>query len=244
MDSKRQFRLNYTEDFRVACGINNLNCDEVLQYFISKVSFYAFNGGEMDASAMMATSIIVQCKEETGGEIVPVTDKKIQKIFLKHIQILHKLSINPHLGTMEKIQESFYLMDEWSMEMLPLVDYESSIVMDPDHALILSFDFNLLCRINGLNIISVLQFFIDKISLAVDRAINLNGVVKAEPAMALFQMFLVSRTLNDKHIVKQEVYDNFVERLQDLDGWLSEENDIDKRISAYRTFYLEWFRKL
>jgi hypothetical protein len=44
MFSKGQFGLIYTEDFSVACAISYLKREEVLQYFINKVSFYAFNG--------------------------------------------------------------------------------------------------------------------------------------------------------------------------------------------------------
>ncbi|PIH00455.1 hypothetical protein CS542_04535 [Pedobacter sp. IW39] len=42
---QRQIKLNYSE-FKIACKINNLKPEELLQYFISYV-FYAFIGGNM-----------------------------------------------------------------------------------------------------------------------------------------------------------------------------------------------------
>lgn len=244
MDSKQQLRLSYTDDFRVACRINGISCDEVLQYFINKVSFYAFNGGEMDASAMVATNIILECKEELGSNLVPVKDRKIQRIFIKHIAILSNLAANPHLNTLEKIQESFYLMEEWALEMLPLVDYELSVLVEEGVTLAISFDFNLLCKVNGLDVIDVLQYFIDKISLPVDRALNLHGHVKTESSLALLEMLLIGRSHAEQKIIKTAIYERFREKLADLDGWLDEEKSLDARINAYRVFYMGWYNTL
>lgn len=244
MDSKQQLGLNYTEDFRIACRINGINCDEVLQYFVNKVSFYAFNGGEMDASAMVATNIILEAKEELGSNIIPVKDRKVQRVFLKHIEILSKLTGNPHLNTLEKIQESFYLMEEWALEMMPLVDYGTSLLVEDDVTLIISFDFNLLCKVNGLDVISVLQYFIDHVSLPVDRAVNISGVVKTESCMALFQMLLIGRNRTNSRIVRTDVYDRFTQKLQDIDEWMVDEKDLQIRIRTYRSFYKEWYDSL
>ena len=244
MDSKQVLRLNYTEDFRVACRINGVSCDEVLQYFINKVSFYAFNGGEMDASAMVATNIILECKEDLGSNLVPVKDRKVQRVFIKHIEILSKLADNPHLNTLEKIQESFYLMEEWALEMLPLVDYEIAVLAEDGVSLVISFDFNLLCKVNGLEVINVLQYFIDRISLPVDRALNLQGHVKTESSLVLLEMLLIGRSHADQKIIKTETYERFREKLDDLDGWLADEKSVDARIHAYRVFYLGWYNTL
>ena len=244
MDSKKQLRLNYPEDFRVACRINNLDQQEVLQYFINKVSFYAFNGGEMDASSLLATNIILECMDETGRDIMPVKEKKIQKIFLKNIGLLIKLSANPHLNLVEKMQESIYLMEEWAMEMLPMVDYETSIETGNEEALMLSFDFNLLCQVNGLDSIRVLQYFIDKISLPIDRAINLRGFVKSESCMVLMQMMLIGKAYDDVYIRKTDISRHFSSRLEELDKRLMRESELVTRIRVYRSFYAEWYNTL
>lgn len=243
MDSKGQIRLNYTEDFRVACGINNLQQEDVLQYFINKVSFYAFNGGEMDATSVLATNIVLECVQETGGHLVPLQDKKIRKIFLKHMRYLTKLNANRHLNVVEKMQESIYLMEEWAMEMLPLADYEKSIKIDDEKSLILTFDFNLLCKINGLDSIQVVQYFIDKISLPVERAVNLNGFVKAESCMVFMQMMLTGKYQRSNFILDKALSKIYVSKLQDLDERLKKVKELGIRISAYRAFYHEWYHE-
>lgn len=242
MDSKQQSRLNYTEDFSVACRINGINCDEMLQYFINKVSFYVYNGGEMDAAAMMATRIILECKEEKGSKLEPLTDKKVKRLFLKHILLLSKLADNSHLSTLEKIQESYYLMEEWAQEAMPLVNYETTLPVEEGFVSI-SFDFNLLCKINGLEIITPLQYFIDRMSLAVDRAVRLHHDVQPERSMALLEMRIMA-TNRSAPIISTEIHERYMDKLKDLDGWLSDVDDVEVRIKAYRNLYREWCEML
>ena len=95
MDSKGRDSLAYTDDFRIACTINNLKQEDVLQYFINRVSFYAFNGGEMEAVSLWATSIVIDCKKEVNAEVKAVTDRKVKRISLKYILMLSELMIIP-----------------------------------------------------------------------------------------------------------------------------------------------------
>ncbi|WP_442590286.1 hypothetical protein ACSBL2_03490 [Pedobacter sp. AW31-3R] len=243
MDSKQQPRLRYTEDFRIACKLNGITCDELVQYFINKASFYAFNGGDMDTAGMMATQIIAECRDEIGSHLEPLTDRKVKRVFLKHIQLITKLADNPHLTTLEKIQESFYLMEEWALEMLPMVNYETSIMDEDGKTLIISFDLNLLCRVNGLDIITPLQYLVDRISLAVDRAVNLLDDVNTESSMAMLEL-RVTAIKRAEHVVRTPVHEKFSEKLKDLDGWLSEVGDVEVRIKAYRELYREWYNEL
>lgn len=245
MNEKGEFGLIYAEDFTVACAINHLKREEVLQYFINRVSFYAFNGGEMEAVALWATDIVIDCKEAYGSHIIPVTDKKVQRISVKYIMLLSELSESNHLSTVDKMKESFYLMQEWETEMMPLVDYPKTFQLDDDRFLIFTFDFNLLCRMSGVGPEQVLQYFIDHISLARQRAKNLLEPVETDSTMSLFGMMLLSRSMQKNKLpVQQEVQQWYSERLQELDERLKKEAVLDKRISVYRAFYAEWYHKL
>ncbi len=245
MDSKGQFGLIYTEDFRVACTINYLKQEEVLQYFIDRVSFYAFNGGEMEAVALCATNIIIDCKEALGAEISPVTDRKVQRIFIKYIGLLSDLNENPYLSTVDKMKENFRLMQEWETEMGPLTDYPRAFYPDEEQVLVLTFDFNLLCKMNGLEPVEVLQYFIDHISLARQRSMNLLEFTGTDASMTLFEMLLISRSMEKKRLpVQQEIYQWYAEELLALDETLKKERDPDQRLLAYREFYAEWYNTL
>ncbi|RAJ28551.1 hypothetical protein LY11_03202 [Pedobacter cryoconitis] len=245
MGSNGRVKLVSTEDFKVACTINNLKQEEVLQYFVDRVSFYAFNGGEMEAVTLWATSIIIDCKKEVNAEIQAVTDRKVKRVSLKYILMLSELNDNPYLSTIDKMKESFTLMREWEIDMSPLVDYPRDFSLDENHSLALTFDFNLLCRMNGIEAVQVLQYFVNNISMASERAINLIEFVETNSCMSLFGMMRLS--LGDKKNripIHQEIHKWYGEKLLLLDDRLKREENLDKRIDVYRAFYKEWYNSL
>ncbi|MGY0040373.1 hypothetical protein [Pedobacter sp. NJ-S-72] len=159
METKRQIELNYTQEFKIACKINNLKPEELLQYFISHVSFYAFIGGNMEAIYLWATTVCIDFKEEYGGEPHPVTDHRIQEISLKYIKKLTALNMNYEAPETLENYNSVFIMKEWAAEMLPVTDYEKQVQSSDGVLLNLTFDFNLVCRMNGTEIQGLLQYF-------------------------------------------------------------------------------------
>ena len=244
MESKEQFGLIYADDFSIACTINNFKKEEVLQYFINRVSFYAFNGGEMEAAALCATRIVVDCKTVNHGQISPVADRKIQLISLKYIAKLSDLEDSIYYSAADKMKESFLIMKEWEAEMTPYVDYPKTFEMGDENFLILTFDFNLLCKMNGITAEQVLQYFIDGISLAEERAGEISGIEK-DIRMALFRIMVISRSMKkDRPAIEQDIYDWYADRLLSLDERLKKAEGMDKKVSVYRAFYSEWYMTL
>ncbi|MBB6272923.1 hypothetical protein HDF26_003383 [Pedobacter cryoconitis] len=245
MNSKERLRLTYTEDFQVACTINNLKYEDVLQYFIDRVSFYAFNGGEMEAVSLWATSIMVDCKAEVNGEVKAETDRKVKRVSLKYILMLGDLNDNAYLSTVDKMKESFLLMKEWETEMAPLVDYPVEFQLDEYRVVSLTFDFNLLCRMNGVAADQVLQYFMNHISMAQERALNLIEFVETNSCMSLFGMMRMSAgDKKNKIPIHQEVHKWYGEKLLLLDERLKTEVSLEKRVAVYRAFYKEWYNSL
>jgi hypothetical protein len=245
MDSKGKFGLIYADEFSVACKINNFKKEEVLQYFINRASFYAFNGGEMDAAALCATRVVLDCKEACKAQPVPVTDRKVQYISLKYIALLSDLDGNIYLSTADKMKESFSLMKEWEAEMVHYVDYAKTFELDEDHFLILTFDFNLLCNMNGVTAREVLQYIINGVSLAKERAAEQTDNMEKDVISALFRLMVVSRSMKRERMeLEQDIFDWFSDRLLSLDERLKNEEDINKKISVYKAFYLDWYNTL
>ncbi|MBB6500464.1 hypothetical protein [Pedobacter cryoconitis] len=245
METKRQIKLNYTREFTIACKINNLKPIELLQYFINHVSFYAFIGGKIDVTYLWATTVCIDFKEEYGGEIIQVTIPEIQEISLKYIKKLTSLNLNePFLSSTAAFQ-SILIMDEWSSEMLPFTDYEPEIMIFNGELLKLTFDFNLICRMNGSGIEELLQYFIDKVSLARERATNFHHFVKTDPSTA-FLLLLVGHdeSVRDRVLPQQEMYKKYGLRLLELDDEQNEEDNFENRMKNYDAFYQEWFSAL
>lgn len=245
MDFKGQFRLNYPEDFRVACAINNLKHKDVLQYFVDNVSFYAFNGGDMEPVILWATDIIIDCRETVAQEIEPEKDQRIRRIALKYILLLNDLSEGMKLSPSAKLKESAVLMEEWKQEAQPYVIDVESFPLDETNAVKLTFDFTQVCKMNGISVTQGLQYYIDHISLPKDRAVNLLEYVETHPCMALFGTIMFSNSAKTERIpVTQEIQLLFAERLLLLDEVLKEEERVETRISKYRAFYAEWYDAL
>jgi hypothetical protein len=245
MNAKGHTGLTYTEDFSIACTINYLKQEDVLQYFINRVSFYAFNGGEMEAVALWATNIIIDCKEALGVKIRPSVDKRVQRISMKYIGLLYDLQANDELSTVDKMRESIYLMQDWETEMLPHPDYPETFKLDDDRNLLLTFDFNLLCKMNGVSATEALQYFIDQISLAQQRAVNFLIFQGTSTSMSVFGVMLLSRSMKKVQLPFQEdIHLFYTDKLLALDERLKEEHNIAKRLSVYKAFYAEWYSEL
>lgn len=245
MDAKGKIKLNYTEEFRIACKINNLKYGELIQYFIDHVSFYAFIGGDMQAIYLWATTVCIDCKEETGTIVKTITDQEIKDISLKYIKRLTALSLETGLSGKTEESRSTLIMKEWALEMTPLTDYQTELYTESDQLFYLSFDFNLLCRMNGCNVELLLQYFIDKISLARERATNLFQIVKTDPSTAVLLLLVSSHDMVKNRIMPQQhIYKRFGLQLLELDQRQKEEDNLQKRINSYSTFYKEWYTAL
>lgn len=245
MDSKGKFGLNYTEDFRVACAINNLKHGDVLQYFVDKVSFYAFNGGEMEPLVLWATDIVIDCKEASDVQVTAEKDGRVRRTALKYILLLNELSEDIRLGDTDKVKQSAGVIKEWAEELLPHEDYPETFQLEGSEVVKLTFDFCLVCRMNGLSVPQVLHYYMDHISLPIEKAVNIFEMVDTHPCMALFGTMMFSQSEKIKRIpVQQEIQKAYLERSLSLDEVLREEEDVEKRISVYRSFYAEWYNAL
>lgn len=245
MDVKEQIKLNYPEEFRIACKINNLRHAELLQYFIDHVSFYAFIGGEMDLPYLWATTVSIDCKEVRGKEVEVVADQKIREVSLKYIKKLTALTQKDDLGKSSQTLKSNALMKEWSAEMFDLTDYQKVCHTEAGEVFSITFDFNLLCRMNGIDINLLLQYFIDHISLARERAVNLLKEVKMDPSTAVLLIQVAHHEdVKNRVLPHQEIYKQYGLRLLKLDKKQKEEKDLEIRIKNYSDFYREWYHAL
>ena len=245
MNTIEQSGLNFTDDFSIACTINYFRQEDVLQYFINRVSFYAFNGGEMEAAALWATHIIIDCKDTLGAVVNQVPERRIQRISVKYISLLSDLEADSRLTTVDKMKESFLLMQEWESEMLPDVNYPTAFHLDEQRFLDLTFDFNLLCRMNGISEQQALQYFINQISLAKQSAENLLNFTHKNASMSFFEAMLLSKSMRNKRLPFQHaIHKLYTDRLLTIDEWLKEEQDVDKRLLVYKAFYAEWYHNL
>jgi hypothetical protein len=243
MDSKRQIELSYTEDFVIACTINNLNYTDLLQYFINHVSFYSFIGGNVAAAYLWATTVCIESREAIGKKVKVVTDKTVQQISLKYIKMLTALiRQTDHKATETNSRE---LMKAWSGEMLLLTNYLQEVDLAGSAKLSLSFDFNLLCSMNGITVQQQLQYFIDHISLARQRASSLLHGTNNDPSTALLLSCVSSdKRVKGKLLPQQHIYRKYGLQLLKLDIIQREESDLATRILNYSAFYQDWYHAL
>lgn len=246
MDVIGQIKLNYTEEFKIACKINNLKHEELLQFFIDHVSFYAFIGGDMEVAYLWGTTVTVDCIGEVENTVAEtVKDQHIREISLKYIRMLTSLNLETAGDKKVLSQRSISIMKEWSLEMYSVAHYLNWVETPFGDRLRLNFDFNLLCSMNGISIDQHLQYFINHISLAKERAVNLFQTLKTDPSTALL-LFLVSshEEIKDRILPNQDLYKKYGLWLLKLDRKQREENNLENRIHNYRIFYRDWYNAL
>jgi hypothetical protein len=245
MSAIKQIKLNYPDEFRIACRINNLRYEELIQYFIDHVSFYAFIGGDIEPPFLWATAVSIECKEVLNQPIETITDPRIQEISLRYIKQLTALHLDANISTGAESSKSSSLMKAWSLEMLPLTDYVMDLHTEDGHFFSLTFDFNLVCRLNGIAAELLLQYFMDGISLARERAVNVIEQIKITPAVAVLMILIGNHEeVKNRVLPQQEIYKKYGLRLLKLDKKERKESDLQTRIQAYSGFYREWYDAL
>jgi len=245
MNTKGQIRLNYPEEFRIACKINNLRHDELIQYFIDHVSFYAFIGGNMEPPFLWATAVSIECKAVLNQPVETITDARIQEISLRYIKQLTSLHLETDFSRDKETRTSVSLMKEWSQEMLPLTDYKMDLYTEDNHLFNLSFDFNLVCRLNGIDAERLLQYFMDSISLARERAVNVIEEIRITPGVAVLLILVGDHEeVKNRVLPQQEIYKKFGLQLLKLDKKQKMESNLENRMMAYSAFYREWYNAL
>ena len=245
MELNKELTLNYAEEFRIACTINNLRYEEVLQSFISAASFYVFTGGEIDAAAQWATQVILDCKEEVNGKAPWVSAQLMSESSFKYINMLKELSRADHLSRQIKCNKSEAVMREWEEAFFAEAPYHDQVEINGNCYLNIPFNFHMLCRVNGVSIKQVLQYFIDIISLAEDRALNLYTIIKVNPGTAFILLLLIKDNhTSNRRLPQEQIYVKYGLQLLDLDERLEDEIEFKYRVKAYRRFYLEWYNAL
>lgn len=245
MNTKGEIKLNYPEEFRIACKINNLRYEQLVQYFIDHVSFYAFIGGDMEPAYLWATTVSIDCKEFNGNEVEVIKNPEIQAISLKYVKKLTAINLDRSLTIQKETLKSISLMKQWAVEMIPLTDYQMDLNTASGEVFKLSFDFNLLCRMNGIDMVALLQYFIDHISLAKERAYNIIKTVKTDPSTAVMLLYVSSHDkIKNKILPQQEVYKHFCLKIIKVDRLQKEERNLETRIKNYVSFYREWYNAL
>lgn len=110
MTVKNRTKLNYSSEFRIACKINNITKEEIIQYLIDHVSFYAFIGGDMGTAYLWATTVAVECKDFLNSPMQNESDSRIKEISLKYIKKLTNLSMSSKFRRQEESEKSLQLM--------------------------------------------------------------------------------------------------------------------------------------
>ena len=244
MEGISQIKLSDREEFSIACTINNIKAIDLLQYFVDHVSFYVFIGGNTTAAYLWATQVCIECREALGARVEVIQDQRVQQVALKFIKKLTALIHDT--DHIEGAAKSNSLMKMWEQEMLPLTtSYIQEIELSNIGKLYLSFDFTLLCNMNGISIQNQLQYFIDHLSLATERAVNFLEIVKTNPSNAVLLSLISSEeVVKNRTLPKQAIYRKYGLQLLKLDKKQMKENNLENRIANYRAFYLDWYHAL
>lgn len=245
MEVHTNINLNYTEEFRVACTINNLKFEEVLQLFINHVSFYVFYGGEMDLIYQLSTQVLTDFKLKFNPKVLDSSNCAFGSIAKSYIEKLMILSADPELTVRMRASKSISIMENCSNDLQVLLDTPDKIGINGRCILDMPFNFNLLCELNGIDSKLLLQYFIDHTSLARDRAMNLEESVEVYPSTAVVLLMLVcNETQKRKKLPQEKIYVTYGLKLLDLDDELEGETNMGYKIKLYRQFYAEWYNAL
>lgn len=245
MKSTQAINLNYTEEFRIACTINHIRFEIVLQNFIDQVSFYVFSGGDAGALSKWATKVMTDFIGKFNLTPSLGLDTEMQAISTRYSVQLKSIIDNKQISAESKISAGILIMEDWSAEVVPSADYPVEILLNDHHMLRFPFNFRILSMMNGIDTEQLLQYFIDNISLAADRAMNLYQVTVVNPSTCVLLLMLVKDEKSKRKPLPQEhIYVKYALRLLDLDEEMEEETNTEYRLDKYKKFYAEWYNAL
>lgn len=240
-------RLEFPEDFRVACLIHHFRHEKLLQNFIDYVSICSSFCKPDRTSYRFATRVIFQYLELSGTPPLPMKDVANRRHSVNYFRQAARLSTDPHLTQKQKSQYCNAIIKDWYEIVKPIVVPSGQLELNEDIHLTLSRDFHLLCEIFQIQPAAILQHFVNQICLPKAKAQITLNVDGESPAMAFFfsatmgrtGMFKKSKTLPHNHL-----FVRYIEALQELDLRLFIERDVAEREKVYRKFYDAWYQAL
>lgn len=231
MDHTEQPTLNYTEDFIISCAISRLLPEEVLANFMGllNVTYYALKIEDNITNA--ANRAVVDYIQSQKG--VRKINKEHRYAHTKCRDILHAIVSDPDLKAEQKIRQ-LKSMVQWCIRYLSNKFSLVTRVQLPDKRYLkLSGNFVLLCFMQAIDPVKLLQSFIDHISWSKYFALNGSEESDNDPWMGFISNMEVDYFQLEEELFSSGFFDQH-EKMAALRETMNDEPDYDKRLSAFK----------
>lgn len=254
MSNQRLDILNISTEFRIACVLNNLEMQQVLQIFIDHVSFYFSLCEGYLPGYTEATRVISEFSVRKDKNSQTQIDKNLsagrsstwnREMSIKYIRQLIKLAYTSSSTESVKHKKSLNIVNKLFNAMGNLQVCPECIYLDEHRKLIFNSDFRIICEMHNISPKFYLEYFMARISLAeIQARISLNAPTD-NGAMTIF--FKILNGLGGIHWEKLTVTEemvNYIDAVQQLNAAHYIIRNLEKRISVYREFYLYHYNQI
>lgn len=229
-NSKDPQIITYSEDYLITCAVFRLLPEEVLANFIRLTSYDSYMMGSKDTTIDAANRVVTaNLKRSAAPRLI---DKKYEYIHKKSKKTLESILDDTDLTRIPKTKKLRLMVDSFYHHITQRHTLSHRVTLPDNRQLILTRSFIVLCFIQGIEPVCLLQFFIDHVSFAKDFALNDLKKSANDPFM-WFVLNMSDEYFKDRMELHDAGFYDQHKKMRDLQEDLKEEGDYEKRLAAF-----------
>lgn len=229
----------YPEEFLIACGIYQLQPEELLQQFVNRFFYSGLLCGAADDTEDAVNEVIydyLHKVSESGGSAT--AESTLHRKWLKKLNAI--IDKGWKLPDQELKANMSATLLACRKEICKKTVQATEVFISGGHTIYLPGNFIVMCFMYGISAEGVLQHLIDNISLGKEAAINQYGVAVFNPFMVFFHS-IAKQFLQDSRELHMAGFYQYDKELVALYEEMKGERDYDIRLSALTKHYKNWY---
>lgn len=222
--------LTYSEDFLIACAVFRLLPEEVLANFIRLMNYDSFMLGSKDNTTSAANRVVTAYLQPLT--VPRVIHKQYERIHKKCKKTLESIIKDQGLNPVSKTEKLKLTVDSFYHRITQRHNLSHRITLPDNRQLILNRSFVVLCFVQGIDPIGLLQYFMDHVSFARDFALNDLRESANDPFM-WFVLNMAGEYFKERAELHDAGFYDQQKKMRDLLEAMKAEGDYEKRLAAF-----------
>lgn len=241
MNEQNNNLIDIPLEFKIACTVHNLDVVEVLQSFVSHVSYYLIFSHDFIKGYRDATNAIAEfnnthrADHDISSSIINNREychKRMKEIF--GLTVLRQPPAKKRLKSEPLVKKL--------LKGIAISKTTDKIYLDEESVIHLNADFRILCELFSVYPKEYLEYFMSKISLADHSARGGLMLYVENPSLAFF--LRMTEGIEKPRMTRRQLTEtdiNFIDRIQELNVELFIYRRLEQRIEIFREVYLDYY---
>ena len=232
-------RINYPEEFLIACGIHRLRPEEFLQQFVNRFHYSGLLCEAEDDTEYAVNQAVLDCiKTAVKVKNIPKAGLALCRKWILKLKVI--FDENKALSERQLRTNISYTLLACKKELGKKQGHASSVCLPDGCNIYLPNNFIVMCSLFGISAEAVLQHLLNHISLAKETAFNQFDVAAFDPYMDFFHA-MAKQFFKDSKELREIGFNEYDRQVVELYEKMKREESYEKRLAAFTKQYKKWY---